>query len=65
MHRPDGSTDSTVISGGDLNRRIENLPPARRLQAKSGTRMQPGTQVVNGQKMAVSEILRKGCDPVH
>lgn len=64
MYGPDGRTDTTVFSGGVLNRRIENLPRARRLQAKSGMLVQPGTPIVNGQKMAVSEILRKGCDPV-
>ena len=64
MYGPDGRTDTTVFSGGGLNWRIENLPPARRLQATGGMLMQPGTPVVNGQTMKVSEILRKGCDPV-
>ncbi|HOB66156.1 hypothetical protein [Ottowia sp.] len=58
------NADMTVFEGGGLKWSIENLPPARRLQAKGGMLTRAETQVVSGQNMAVDNILRKGCDPV-
>ena len=63
-YSPDSNADITVFEGGGLKWSIDNLPPGRKLQARNGMLMRPGTQLVNGQRMAVDEILRKGCDPV-
>ena len=56
--------DTTVFDGGGLKWAIENLPGPRRLQARGGMLTRADTQVINGQKTAVDEILRKNCDPV-
>ena len=56
--------DTTVFEGGGLKWAIENLPGPRRLQARGGMLTRADTQVINGQKTAVDEILRKNCDPV-
>ncbi|QTD45981.1 hypothetical protein [Ottowia testudinis] len=64
MYGPDSNADMTVFEGSGLKWSIENLPPARRLHAKGGMLTRASTQVVSGQKTAVDEIQRKGCDPV-
>lgn len=64
MYGPDSNADMTVFEGGGLKWSIENLPPARKLQAKGGRLTRADTQVISGQKMAVDEIQAKGCDPV-
>lgn len=64
MYGPDSNADMTVFEGGGLKWSIENLPPARKLQARGGMLTRADTQVVNGQKVAVDNIQRKGCDPV-
>ncbi|WOP15095.1 hypothetical protein [Ottowia sp. SB7-C50] len=60
----DSNADMTVFEGGRLKWIIENLPPARKRDARGGMLTRAETQVVNGEKLAVDNILRKDCNPL-